>query len=284
LVSDCIASGAPAPALATSTIETAAAVLAGTTLAAAASTTVAALTKGVFKSMLLNQCKTASMALVVALGVFVSGHVLVYHQAVVGQDEPPMAQGGKTEFPTEIPKGVQGRKKLPDWFQKLDADNDGQVSLYEWRAAGKSIAEFRKWDLNDDGFITPYEAEAVQRELNKLVGAWQVLSLVVDGQNLMPKDAAKNRSVVTRDDMLTVVGGEKETQAALKVNPSKYPQEIDISFTAGPAKGEIFSGLYKLEGDYLTICYSKGDSDRPTDFTSKPGSGKSLLVYKRQKP
>jgi Ca2+-binding EF-hand superfamily protein len=51
---------------------------------------------------------------------------------------------------------------LPPWFNELDNDpRDGQVALNEWRAAGKDIEEFKIWDLNDDGFITPEEAAKV---------------------------------------------------------------------------------------------------------------------------
>ena len=46
---------------------------------------------------------------------------------------------------------------LPDWFEKIDKDKDGQVDLGEWRLAGKEIAEFRKMDLNNDGLLTPDE-------------------------------------------------------------------------------------------------------------------------------
>ena len=51
---------------------------------------------------------------------------------------------------------------MPKWFKELDTDNDGQVALYEWRAAGKSLEEFKKWDTNDDGLITPEEALKTQ--------------------------------------------------------------------------------------------------------------------------
>ncbi len=51
---------------------------------------------------------------------------------------------------------------LPDWFNRLDTDKDGQVALYEWRVAGKSMDDFKTWDLNDDGFITAEEASKVQ--------------------------------------------------------------------------------------------------------------------------
>jgi hypothetical protein len=47
---------------------------------------------------------------------------------------------------------------LPDWFKKMDTDGDGQVSLAEWKAAGRPLAEARKYDLDRDGFITPREA------------------------------------------------------------------------------------------------------------------------------
>jgi Ca2+-binding EF-hand superfamily protein len=50
-----------------------------------------------------------------------------------------------------LPKGV------PPWFKGLDKDGDGQLSLHEWRAGGKKIDQFREYDRNDDGFITPEE-------------------------------------------------------------------------------------------------------------------------------
>jgi hypothetical protein len=49
-------------------------------------------------------------------------------------------------------------KELPGWFFTLDTDKDGQVALWEWRRAGKDLDEFRAWDRNDDGYITPEEA------------------------------------------------------------------------------------------------------------------------------
>jgi hypothetical protein len=47
---------------------------------------------------------------------------------------------------------------LPDWFKKMDTNGDGQVSLDEWKAAGRPLAEARKYDLDRDGFITAREA------------------------------------------------------------------------------------------------------------------------------
>jgi Ca2+-binding EF-hand superfamily protein len=39
-------------------------------------------------------------------------------------------------------------------FRELDKDGDGQIGLYEWKG---SAADFREYDLNGDGFITPDE-------------------------------------------------------------------------------------------------------------------------------
>jgi Ca2+-binding EF-hand superfamily protein len=46
---------------------------------------------------------------------------------------------------------------LPAWFAQLDTDQDGQVAMYEWRRAGWAIDDFKKLDLNDDGFLVPQE-------------------------------------------------------------------------------------------------------------------------------
>jgi hypothetical protein len=56
-------------------------------------------------------------------------------------------------------------KELPDWFNDLDANKDGQVSLMEWVKGGKSIRDFAKIDRNDDGLLTPDEVLRYQRLL-----------------------------------------------------------------------------------------------------------------------
>ena len=49
--------------------------------------------------------------------------------------------------------------KLPKDFPyaSIDKDEDGQVSLYEWRTATKAVDEFLDRDLNGDGFLTAEE-------------------------------------------------------------------------------------------------------------------------------
>jgi Ca2+-binding EF-hand superfamily protein len=53
---------------------------------------------------------------------------------------------------------------LPAWFKALDKDKDGQISLQEWLKGGKKVAEFRKYDLNEDGLVTPDEVLRVMRK------------------------------------------------------------------------------------------------------------------------
>lgn len=48
-------------------------------------------------------------------------------------------------------------KDLPAWFSESDTDNDGQIGLYEWRGAGKSLSEFDRFDRNGDGLLTAEE-------------------------------------------------------------------------------------------------------------------------------
>jgi Ca2+-binding EF-hand superfamily protein len=52
-------------------------------------------------------------------------------------------------------------KEFP--FADLDTDKDGQIGLYEWRHAEKSIKEFTELDLNGDGYLTADEWLRSQR-------------------------------------------------------------------------------------------------------------------------
>jgi hypothetical protein len=64
------------------------------------------------------------------------------------QPEPAVAVA-----PAQPPARKAAAPQVPDWFAKLDLDGDGQVGLYEWKKAGRAVAEFLAIDENRDGFI-----------------------------------------------------------------------------------------------------------------------------------
>ena len=60
--------------------------------------------------------------------------------------------------PTErLPAG------LPSWFKSRDKNGDGQVAMSEYSRtwSKQQVAEFRSYDANDDGIITPKEVAEV---------------------------------------------------------------------------------------------------------------------------
>jgi Ca2+-binding EF-hand superfamily protein len=75
--------------------------------------------------------------------------------AEAGPSNGKQAQQGAAGGPPG--KGVKDPNALPEWWTELDTDKDGQVGLYEWRMAGRPVAEFREMDLDHDGLLTPAE-------------------------------------------------------------------------------------------------------------------------------
>lgn len=55
-------------------------------------------------------------------------------------------------------------KELEAMFKELDDDEDGQITLLEWRKAGRTIADFKEMDRNDDGLLTPEEVLRFQNQ------------------------------------------------------------------------------------------------------------------------
>jgi hypothetical protein len=61
-------------------------------------------------------------------------------------------------------------KNIPDWFEQLDNDRDGQVGMYEWVKGGKTVDEFPRYDRNDDGFLTVEEVMSDVRAQSRQPG------------------------------------------------------------------------------------------------------------------
>ena len=61
------------------------------------------------------------------------------------------------------------------------------------------------------------------------------------------------------------------------------PARIDFRNEQGEAAGQVWEGIWRLEGDQLTIVDDAPDpaKGRPTDFTTAAGSGRVMLDFAR---
>ncbi len=136
------------------------------------------------------------------------------------------------------------------------------------------------------GLLSPVAAQnggGAKKELEKFQGKWAVVSVTVDGKT-QEEDEIKDRFVVVKGAKATAMYKDKERgTASMKIDPSTSPAHVDNTYEDGPAKGSTLKGIYKFEGNTLTICYGGLGKDRPTEFASKPGSGTILVIEKRVK-
>jgi len=112
-------------------------------------------------------------------------------------------------------------------------------------------------------------------------GEWQMLSGVMNG-TAMDASAVQWVKRVTRGNRTTVVAG---PQTMLKVeftfDPSTSPPGIDYVNFHGSTKGTRQQGIYRFEGDVLTVCVAAPGAVRPGEFASVPGDGRTLTSWKR---
>ena len=75
-----------------------------------------------------------------------------------------------------------------------------------------------------------------------------------------------------------------EAKGTYKVDATKTPKTIDMTFTEGPPKGLTLRGIYELDDATYKLCIANPGSDRPRVFDSKAKDGGTVQVLKRAKP
>jgi uncharacterized protein (TIGR03067 family) len=134
-------------------------------------------------------------------------------------------------------------------------------------------------------FHPPQDEKTIQ-------GTWKITEQVEDGKPLS-EEQRRRKSCWTGPDLLScmtkMADGKTKSEAGMNfvLDTSKQPRWITL-FQGGlvePRKNkwEVLPGIYKFEGERLSIAYRK-DGPRPEKFESPAGSGITLLVLERTKP
>jgi len=127
------------------------------------------------------------------------------------------------------------------------------------------------------------DSEAIKKDRAQLQGEWSMVSGSADG-SAMPDAMRETAKRVCKGDETTVTVGEQLfMKAKFTIDPSRKPKTIDYQMIDGPTKGQRQLGIYELTGDTVKFCFGSPGSERPPDFTSKPGDGRTLSVWKRKK-
>lgn len=121
-------------------------------------------------------------------------------------------------------------------------------------------------------------------ELSRLQGGWRVVSVEHQGEPL--PQAEEVRWVFTGDEFVVEVAGKSKLRGIIELGPTKAPKQIDRLVTIAFRRDFLrFAerGIYRLDDGTLTVCLGEVNQDRPAEFVSKPGSGATLIVLKREK-
>jgi uncharacterized protein (TIGR03067 family) len=118
----------------------------------------------------------------------------------------------------------------------------------------------------------PKKGEA---EPGKLEGNWVVEKYIEGG---MPVEKRSGMHMSLADGKI-VMQEEKGPAIGFKADPKASPSTLDLL-----AGTQTVPGIYKVEGDTMTICFPKGGKgERPTKFESPKDTEIVLMVLKRDK-
>jgi uncharacterized protein (TIGR03067 family) len=112
--------------------------------------------------------------------------------------------------------------------------------------------------------VPPPKPPRADKRAAELIGEWE-------GPHLL---------VITKGRAAYHHGGDPRVYE-LRVDPSGKPPAYDMRGT-GRVAGRVLRGIYRVEGDTLTLCYHSAGRERPAAFEG-PGKGTYTATYRRKK-
>ncbi|MEO8754509.1 MAG: TIGR03067 domain-containing protein [Casimicrobiaceae bacterium] len=124
-------------------------------------------------------------------------------------------------------------------------------------------------------------------EVKKFQGTWVMVEGTRDGKPVAAEHVGKSKIVWSGND--TYIESPHQTKDPIKSKSTVKAAvggkgAIDFTRATGPDAGKQMLAIYEFRGpDVYVTAFAVPGQPRPTEFSSKPGSGHSLHVWKRVK-
>ncbi len=116
----------------------------------------------------------------------------------------------------------------------------------------------------------------------QLAGTWQAVELVRNGEALPKTMLAFVKRVGKCNETRVSAGGQVMVDARMRIDAAQLPVAVDYLHSSGTLKGKVQQGILEWIGDEVRFCMAAVGDERPTEFSSKPGSGRILSRWRRE--
>lgn len=117
--------------------------------------------------------------------------------------------------------------------------------------------------------------------MGELDGVWMCESATINGRKLDDETAKSLKLTLNGEQYKTERGDQLLFDSTYSVNVNANPAHINM-VGIGELAGRIGEGIFELNEDRLTLCYSMPGHDRPRTFASDEGSNAHLMVWRRK--
>ena len=110
-------------------------------------------------------------------------------------------------------------------------------------------------------------------------GTWTATCWEADAQKIQ----GTLHLVVKGRQWVLTINNKEVIKGRIKIEPARKVKTFDATVTEGTGKGITVEGIYRLENEMWTLCWSvpNGRDSRPTEFETKSTSGCFLFILKR---
>jgi uncharacterized protein (TIGR03067 family) len=123
--------------------------------------------------------------------------------------------------------------------------------------------------------------ELGKKDLERLQGTWTFESYEEGAKKTLPAELKDKRIFFGANQFIISKGEELLQVGTVKLDSTDGHRDVDAAILAGPHKGDTMLGIYRLDGDKLTVCFDPEGNDRPEGFKTRKNSKFFLAVYQR---